>query len=173
MRTPVVYGIVSVGFIAGIYAMYSPQLAGGDRQSHITIHADDIGHTVTVLGRLGCPLHEMMAVRGTWIGPAYGEVKPSLTPRFRVTRINGKQLEKPVDFYGYDVTVLEKPGVGEKPGLEAAPVEAEQWDLQAYETRPIRYHPIDYWQALGVAPPAPLDRGTTRLSGVLKLRTAK
>ncbi len=63
--------------------------------------------------------------------------------------------------------------VEEKLGVEVAPATGDQWELRAYETWTIRGHPLEYCEALGVGPRAPLTHDATRMFGVLKKRTAK
>jgi hypothetical protein len=167
MRTQIGFGILAVCLVAGMVTMDSAKLAGEDQKPQSTIRAEDIGLTVKVLGRLGCPLHEVMAVRGTWVESEADVSKPGTTLWFRVSQVNGKQLDRPVEFSQYDITVAEKLEV------EAIPAKGEQWELRAYETWPVRDHPPEYWKELGVAQPAPPPHGATRMFGVLKQRTAK
>ncbi len=67
MRMQIGFGILAVCLITCVSTTSSARLSGEDRKAPTTIRADEIGRTVKVLGRLGCPLYEMMAVRGTWV----------------------------------------------------------------------------------------------------------
>ena len=132
MRMQAAFGILAVCLIAGNATTGPAGRAGEDRKPPTTIRAEDIGPTVTVLGRLGRPLREVTTVRGSWVASEPARSKPGAALRFRVTHVNGQPLPSPVDFGRHEVTVTAKPGD------EAEPVKGEQWELRAYETWPVR-----------------------------------
>src|SRR5262245_47473281 len=56
----------------------------------------DIGNRVTLVGLLGKQLGTMMEVSGTWRYPGPNVKDDSM--RFIVSHVDGKELEKPVEF---------------------------------------------------------------------------
>ena len=60
-----------------------------------TINATDLGTCVKIIGRLGKPMSEAVAIKGYWLFDRGTKASPYV---FRVTTVAGKQLEKPVDF---------------------------------------------------------------------------
>ena len=65
-----------------------------------TILASDIGTRVRIIGRLGCPLGELVTIQGAWISldELAGAPVKDYSPSFVVASVNGKKLEKPVPF---------------------------------------------------------------------------
>ena len=160
-------GVLAFSFVTGIVATGRVSLAGDKPQAPVTVRAEEIGRSVTVLGRLGHPLHEMMTVRGVWLESDEVLSKPDNPLRFHVTHLNARQLDPAIEFHVYDIMVQEKPGI------EVEPAKDEQWELRAYETWPVRDHPQDYWAEFDEPSPAPPPHGATRLFGVLKKRSTE
>lgn len=167
MRIKVGFGMLAVCLCSGMCTIGLAKLTAQDQKLQTTIRVEDIGATVKVVGLLGVSMHEVMAMRGTWIEVESDFSKPDTALRFRISHVNGNQLDKPIDFRPNDITVAERGGV------EVAPTKGEQWELRAYESWPVRNHPEDYWDALGMAPPAPPPHGATQILGVLIKRSVK
>ena len=159
--------LVTVGLFLGTASDSVCRLAGDEPKPLTTIRADEVGRSVSVLGRLGSSLRSVVSVSGGWVELTEGPSKPGSSLWFRVVEVNGKRLDKPVEFRGLDVEVLEKGGKTIKPA------KGEKWELRAYETWPDYGHPSDFIEELGHLPGAPAPRGSTRLIGILKQRTAK
>jgi hypothetical protein len=156
-------GLIASGLAVLAVAINSVYQADAERKE-VTVRAEEIGRSVTVLGRLEQPLHEMMTVRGVWVESSDARSKPDNPLRFRATHVNGQALAPGVEFHVYDVTIMERPG------REIDPVRGEQWELRAYETWPLVDHPEGFWSERDAAPPAPAPHGATRLIGVLRQR---
>ncbi len=60
-----------------------------------SVNASDVGKTVKIIGRLGKPLTEPVAIKGHWL---FDEGSKASSYVFRVTMVAGKQLDKPVHF---------------------------------------------------------------------------
>ena len=99
---------------------------GGRQDPVSTVRAEDIGRTVTVLGRLGKPLREMMTVRGIWEELTGPQDKPDERLRFRVTHVNGSTLQRCVNLHRYDLEVVKKDRE------EVEPAKGEVWKFRAY-----------------------------------------
>jgi hypothetical protein len=72
------------------------------------ILAVDIGTRVHIIGRLGCPLGEVVTVRVEFVGEEIqpGGLLPKDTLRyFQVTEVNGKRLTTPVRFAERDFSL--------------------------------------------------------------------
>jgi len=167
MWTRTSFVLATVGLLLGIASDRTCRLAGDEPMAPTTIRADEVGRSVSVLGTLGSPLRSVVSVSGVWVELTEGPSKPGSSLWFRVVEVNGKRLDKPVEFRGLDVEVHEKDG------KTIEPATGEQWGLRAYETWPDYGHPSDFIKELGHPPAAPAPRGPTRLIGILKQRTAK
>ena len=141
--------------------------AGDEPKPPTTIQVAEIGRTIRALGQLGFPLRDVVSVQGSWVELTDGPAKPGSTLWFRVTEVNGQQLDKPVSFRGIDVKVVEKGG------KSVERVKGEQWELRAYETWPDYGHPAEFDKEMGVVPASPPAQGATRLFGLLKRRTTR
>jgi hypothetical protein len=167
MWTRTCSGLVTFGLLLGIASDRTCRLAGDEPKPPTTIRADEVGRSVSVLGKLRSPLRSVVSVSGVWVELSEGPSKPGSSLWFRVVEVNSKLLDNPVEFRGLDVGVLEKDG------KVIEPAKGEQWELRAYETWPDYGHPADFLKELGQPPAAPAPRGSTRLIGILKQRTAK
>ncbi len=94
----------------------------------------DIGGAVILIGRLGKPLGSEIEVLGKWSLPK-GIVK-DYSPRFTVSRVDGKLLEKEVEFNVAVVKVFEKNlYTSALPSFEKrGTLDGKEWTLTAYET---------------------------------------
>jgi hypothetical protein len=97
------------------------------------IRASDIGISIEIVGRLGSPLGEVLTVQGKWSSwDASGRevlLIKETGPRFLVTAVNGKQLNKPVDFRG----ALVSPIVREAEMPDIHPDTGDVWELRVIE----------------------------------------
>jgi hypothetical protein len=167
MWTRICSVLVTSGLLLAIASDRAGRLAGDEPKPPTTIRADEVGRSVSVLGKLGFPLRSVVSVSGIWVELTEGPSKPGSSLWFRVVEVSGKQLDKPVEFRGLDLEVLGKNGKA------VEPAKGEQWELRAYETWPDYGHPSAFVEELGHQPGAPAPRGPTRLVGILKQRTAK
>ena len=167
MCTRTCFVLATAGLLLSIASDRTCRLAGDEPKASTTIRADEVGRRVRVLGKLGSPLRSVVSVSGVWVELTEGPEKPGSSLWFRVVEVNGKRLDKPVEFRALDVEVLAKDG------KTIAPRKGERWELRAYETWPDYGHPSDFSDELGHPPAAPAPRGPTRLIGILKQRTAK
>ena len=165
--TPTCFVLFTVCLLLHIASDRTSTLAGDEPKPPTTIRADEIGRSVRLLGKLGSPIREVMSVSGIWVKLTEGPSKPGSSLWFRVAEVNGKRLNKPMEFRALDVEVLGKGG------KTIEPVNGEQWELRAYETWPGYGHPSDFLEEMGHPTGAPAPRGPTRLIGLLKQRTAK
>ncbi|MEI8382872.1 MAG: hypothetical protein WCJ09_22320, partial [Planctomycetota bacterium] len=60
-----------------------------------SVNASDVGRTVKIIGLLGKPMTEPVAIKGHWI---FDKGSKASSYVFRVTMVAGKQLDEPVDF---------------------------------------------------------------------------
>jgi hypothetical protein len=58
---------------------------------------------VKVIGRLGCPLGDVISIKGIWVD----EISKEMELRFRVTEIDGRSLDEPVEFLVGEVLPFE------------------------------------------------------------------
>ena len=167
MWTRTCFVLTTVGLFFGIGSDRACRLVGDEPKAPTTVRADEIGRSVSVLGKLGSPLRSVVSVSGVWVELTEGPEKPGSSLWFRVVEVGGKRLDKPVEFRVLDVEVLEKRG------KTIEPAKGEQWELRAYETWPDYGHPSDFITEMGQLTGAPAPQGATRLIGLLKQRTAK
>jgi hypothetical protein len=160
---------MAVGLMC-LTAIQSQCVAAEKQEAAKTIRVDDLVYAesahkkdkTVVIGRLDHPLREVVSVKGVWVDPG-PDVKDS-SLRFQVTEVNGKELTKPVVFYGYSVGVVTKQNKNINPSTAG-----EKWELWAYEAWTNYDHPQKYLDELGVPPASPPQRNQTQLIGVLKL----
>lgn len=131
--------------------------ARAEPQEIVKVSADDLASgKAIVIGRLGIPLKTMMTVRGIWMYKPPGEFprKPTRYPPFHVTHVNGKKLEKPVEFYG-DLVHVTYPlpwDDSDKESKEPTPSDGDIWELRVYETGKFRLRPPEFATELGEPP---------------------
>jgi hypothetical protein len=138
-------------------------------QAPKTIGVDDLVYVenarqkdkTVVIGRLGQPLREVMSLKGIWVDP--GKLVKDRSLRFQVLEVNGRELDKPVDFYLRCVEVVK-----ERDNKIRPTAAGEKWELRAYEAWTNYGHPQKYWDELGVPPGGAAQRNKTTLIGVLK-----
>jgi hypothetical protein len=138
-------------------------LAGSDEKPMLTVRAEEIGRSVTVLGRLGPSLGSVVTITGVW-RETIGRAKPGTSLWFCVDDVNGTRLDVPVEFRDLDVEAVAQSG------KVVQPVKGERWSLRAYETWPAYGHPAEFLQELGHQPISPPKRSATRLIGIVKDR---
>jgi hypothetical protein len=84
----------------------------------------DIPERVKVVGKLGRPLAaELTTIRGRWM--EVGRAKPS-GPVFVVNWLNGKDLDRPVEFNALEPVFASD--------AQIVPLVGEQWELRGVET---------------------------------------
>ncbi len=139
-RFALLIGIISLFFCARAYCEEA-----NDKQV-TTVLAKDIPDKVQIIGELGQPLGKLTTIRGKWIKPSGVPKDNSL--RFQITAVNGKRLDKSVEWHRTQVIAVfsgEK-GRGPKPGekwdwqyvydgksLAPKPEENENWEMQGAE----------------------------------------
>jgi len=67
-----------------------------------TVNAADLGKSVKIIGRLGKPMSEAVAIEGVWLFDRGTKASPYV---FHVTTVAGKPLETPVEFNQVVVTL--------------------------------------------------------------------
>ena len=94
----------------------------------------DIGGSVLLIGRLGKPLGSEIEVQGKWSLPE--GIAKDYSPRFTVSRVDGKLLDKEVEFNVAVVKVLEmnlyKSAIPARENYNT--LDGREWTLTAYET---------------------------------------
>lgn len=110
---------------------------GQTKDKPLTINVDDIGKSVTLIGRLGKPLGTRMEIRGRWSTPEF-PVKDD-SPRFTVTHIDGKKIDKPVEFnIGQIEAKIRDKAANPQDAIpnykEWDSLEGQEWTMTAYET---------------------------------------
>ncbi len=127
----------------------------------------DIGGSVKLIGRLGKPLGSEIAVQGRWSLPK--GIAKDWSPRFTVTRVDGKLLDKEVEFNVAVVKVLEKDlYTSAIPSQENRnTLNGKEWTLTAYETGRIGIVP-QTGSFPDVAMPYYTEAFTSELVGVFK-----
>lgn len=115
------------------------------------VSVDDLGRSVTLVGRLGVPLGVTMEIRGRWSMPA--KTVKDYSPRFTVTNVDGRELRRPVEFNIDQITV------GTPDHKDALPdwrrwnkLDGREWSLVAYETGYIEMSPDEYGEKQPVFP---------------------
>ncbi len=151
-----VLSLPCVTVLAGSYAH-----AQGGGKAPVTVRADEIGQSVTVMGRLQSPIRSVLSVSGVW-QKSTERSKPGELLNFYVDEVNGRRLDSPVAFRDLDVAVID---ASEKP---VQPVVGARWALRAYESWPHYGHPIEFDAELGKQVAARPSRSSTSLIGVLK-----
>lgn len=114
-----------------------------ERMKTKQVLAAGIPRRTQIIGTLGRPLGELIAVRGQWVrpsSPATGALKDA-SLRVRITHVDGARLKRPVEFHRGLVI-----------GLASARIEPgddEQVELRGYETGGMRGIPLDAREELG------------------------
>jgi hypothetical protein len=88
--------LVCFGCIA---AVIRPAFDAEDDQSTPTVKASDLFLHVKVVGRLGCPLGDVVTVKGIWVH----EIRKDVGLLFRITEMDGKKSDQPVEFWVWEV----------------------------------------------------------------------
>ena len=145
---------------------------GGDDETR-DISVDEIGTSVTLVGRLGKPLGKMASVRGRWSYPEHaGKPAKGDTIRFKVTRVDNRAPDRPVAFDAGQIVVVDKSNRNVTPSrADLAKLDGVSWTLRAYETGRLLGTPADFWKEVTSGPPATRHwRPTfqTELVGVLQ-----
>ena len=105
------------------------------------VSVEDVGTRLILIGRLGKPLGEKFEIRGYWHFPSNIHVK-DYSLRFTVTFIDGKSIEKPIEFNYAQLRFMDSEHNDViPPRAEHAKLDGEQWTLIAYETGQIRIRP--------------------------------
>jgi hypothetical protein len=127
-----------------IFAIQIESRANGQTtdQSRL-INVESIGRTVTLVGRLGKPLGTKATIEGTWSFPT--EIVKDFSARFTVTRVDGKRLERPVEFNVAQLTVMTRNHQNALPAYEQQrSLAGQEWSMIAYETGYIGLIPDEY-----------------------------
>lgn len=117
----------------------------------VQIKASEIGKSVQIIGRLGRPLMEVISIRGHWVDRP---LRPAGLG-FRVTQVNGENLDPPVTFDRPLVTFTNSryPKTQEGP----VPTAGDVWELRGMETGRFHGLPTEFWEPAPA--PAQLYRG--------------
>ena len=102
------------------------------------VAASEIGKSVEIVGTLGLPLGEVLTIRGEWSMHDLSGRRLSMKETwlmFIVFTINGKELEKPVEFREFLVSRIDSLAVE-----EAKPAVGEIWEMRGVELG--RYHGV-------------------------------
>lgn len=100
-----------------------------NRRRHVArIHATLIPHEAQIIGYLGYPLGEIIDVRGQWDARPFNAKIEG--PTFRVTHVNGRQLDEPVKF---DVERIRKVHPSENRDPMPEPVAGDIWEMRGTE----------------------------------------
>ena len=113
------------------------------------VRAADIGNGVEIIGSLGFPLSKVVTIQGEWSKrDASGRelIIKETWLMFIVSTVNGKRLEKPVDFRGFLVT----PIMGGKME-DLRPEPGDVWELRGVELG--RYYGVPTEMFGEVGPP--------------------
>ncbi len=89
-----------------LVALWFGEIDAKDKPATIDVRVDEIGESVRLIGRLGVPLEQMITAEGVWQYPPGIAKDGSLI--FSVSSVDGKPLEKPVEFYRARVDAIEK-----------------------------------------------------------------
>jgi hypothetical protein len=117
-----------------------------DGQSSVsTVRAEDIPDRVQIIGSLGRPLGEMVTIRGKWWDPGRrtkGPPPKDMTPRFRVTEVNGERLVERVTFRRELIRPVDVGGGNRAPD----PEDGATWELRGVQMGGFRYVPDHAWK---------------------------
>lgn len=115
-----------------------------DAKERSDIAFDDLSG-MRIIGRLGKPLGTYCSLRGQWKSD-WARAKTVLW-WFRVTHLDGEELEKAIEFPAFHVEA--QPGRGQKALKDAR--EGEIWELRAYEGITTYGSPPGYFEESGFA----------------------
>ena len=132
-----------------------------------SVLASDLFKNVAIVGSLGVPLWKVTTVRGKWHDPGVLVKDQSLI--FRVTDIDGRHVETPIEFRRvkpfseHGLTVTELDGIkwdwrATREGNEKSPrlpTADETWELVVFETGRIVGFPKEGWEVLRPASSGP------------------
>jgi hypothetical protein len=144
-----------------------------DKSPPTDVCVDEIGKGVRLIGRLGAPLEQMITVEGSWSYPPGNPKEGSLI--FSASSVDGKALEKPVQFYAGLVDVVQQ-------GKKVTPNGGEKWTLRGFETGQYHYQgktPAEYYRESGKPAPETMQAAvwmrpfTSNLVGVLRSRSGR
>ena len=147
--------VVSASLV--IAFLYSYAFISSSSGQDVTVAIESVGKSVAVIGRLKQPLRTMIPIVGEWRAPAQAS-KPSTTPAFYVTHVDGLRLERAIMFLTSNLV--------DPKGVKIAPLVGKSLELNAYEDWGNRNHPKEFIDALNIAPSSPMPRQITCLHGI-------
>ncbi|MCC7339011.1 MAG: hypothetical protein IT422_28275 [Pirellulaceae bacterium] len=171
MRLPIqmlLLGLITWGFI-------EPSTAQDTRTHRVSV--EDVGTRLILIGRLGKPLGEEFEIRGHWHFPPTPYVK-DYSLRFTVDSIDGKLIDKPIEFNYAQLRFLDREHHDVIPAYaEHAKLDGECWTLIGYETGHIQIQPDEYGDPAPVFPvvgmPYFTRPFTSQIVAVLKSKTGQ
>jgi hypothetical protein len=133
-------------FLAAIVLVVHHDVTADDNKTdYISVKAADIhSGRAKIIGLLGRPMGEVVTIHVERYAPA-GFPKAS-NPRYRVTRIDGKAVDPPIEFEPYWLSAVTQDG-------RSAAKEKVRWDWKAYyggKLRPPRILAGELWEVEGV-----------------------
>lgn len=147
----------------------TPLVLSADKEAAAKVSVEDIGTKVILVGRLGEPIGTMMDVKGTWVIPK--EIVKDNSPRFQISHVNGKEIQKAVEFHINQMTTETKDNKSALPKFdEWEKLDGVTWTLRAYETGSIHITPAEYWKERGKGVPARprMQPFTSQLVGLIQ-----
>jgi hypothetical protein len=98
-RKTVVETIASLICFGCIALAVCPAFAADEEPSAKTVKALDLFSHIKVTGRLGCPLGDVVTIKGVWVH----EFSKEEGLQFHVAEIDGKKLDPPAEFWFWEV----------------------------------------------------------------------
>jgi hypothetical protein len=143
-----------------IYWSASPASSEPTRSSNVTVSVEEIGKSVTLIGRLGKPLGQQCEIRGRWWLPE--PLVKDYSPRFTVLEVDGVRLDQPIEFNIGQIEARTVEFDNALPPFERwDSLDGQEWRMFAYENG--RTHlgpdvPPGQRDVFGVPPAAPYYR---------------
>jgi hypothetical protein len=132
-------GAFLIGVCICLVGVISSLPAEGDGSMARTVASCELMTRIRIIGLMGHPLGEMISIEGVWYSRPRSK---DGNARFRVMRINGVQLKRPVDFGPGLVSPLDRQGYGPNRILEhlkeIEPEIGDVWELRGFETGAVR-----------------------------------
>jgi hypothetical protein len=133
-------------------ARLAPARHGRGKPIAQRVRASEIGKGVEIIGSLGFPLGEILTVQGQWSNRDASGRRLTIKETwlmFLVTSVNGKRLEKPVDFRGFLVSAIAD---GDMEDLR--PTRGDVWEMRGIEIG--TYHGVPP-EVIGELYPSPYE----------------
>ena len=162
---------VSLATMFSVRLLYAQNGRAVQKYAPIHVSVDEVDKHLLLVGRLKKPLGTLMTITGKWSYPK-GTVK-DYSLRFTVDLVDGRKLDRPVEFNVAQLRVLTKNRDSAIPPYERhRELVGKEWTIRGFETGSIELIPEDYFnETPPYAVPYYFRPFTSKITGVLQPST--